>query len=481
MVYNKHDWQDGELIVPDTLNHLESGLDNASTEVNVKGYGAVGDGNTDDTVAILQAYSIAVNQNTTVYVPYGKYMVNFDNIPDKKLFRGSGVIVNNGKQFNISTTPNRNGLDKLQNPTAITKYTYGRYNTATGLSVSANTEDEAAVIGINDNSNGLENYGNRDSVAIYATNTSTAWKIDTTGVTFGSNYVDVPDDVDLSLVRVGMFIDTTENPKNTGIITGVVGNRITVNKWITMGGDGSSAIPTNNSEIIINPTTSIWGQNTVVQLNPDTPIMSAVGYEMDIINYQPHRTDVDGITVISVGSYPANAAFTARKVQSGQWYYSLLSKDSEYGLHHTGGSVGVFVDTPKTTALSIKDAPVTLGSVGVKTNTLIKTVDQSNNELFHIMNDGTLSKLIPERQAASGNVSKPIVFATGDITLDDTNKHWNEVIILTNTTANNITVTAPIMYQGTKRTSIAMKPYMSAMFVCDGLSYYNTNFTSPFV
>ena len=495
MAYNKHTWTTQELITSDKLNNIETGisenvsdiisLDNkidiVSTEINVKGYGAVGDGETDDTNAILQAYSVALDNNCSVYVPYGKYLVDFIDMPDKKLFYGNGVIVNGGKQFNISSSVNRNGHSKLQNPVAITRYTHGRFDTASALSVNTNTEDEAAVTGVDDNSTGLNNYENRDSVGIFTRNTSSGWYISTTGVTFGSNYVDLKTDVDLSEVKIGMFIDTNETPKNTGIITGVVGNRITVNKWITSGGTGDGVIPTNGSIVIVNPITAIWGQNTVVKLNENTRNIGATGYELDVINNQPHRDDVNGFLLISDGNYPANSGITVRNRGKGLWNKSLESINSEYGLHHTGGGVAVYAKNTQFTALSAVNTPTVISSTNVKTSKLIHAADENNVTLFDMNNDGQMSRFILQRQRASGDVSAPIVFATGDVNLPAVDKYPNQIVIITNTTANNITINATkINVNGTTSSTKSLKPYASAMFICDGIQYYNTNFTNPF-
>ena len=56
MVYNKHEWQDGELITSGKLNHMELGIQLADKQVSVKDYGAVGDGVADDTKSFIDAF-----------------------------------------------------------------------------------------------------------------------------------------------------------------------------------------------------------------------------------------------------------------------------------------------------------------------------------------------------------------------------------------------------------------------------------------
>lgn len=459
------------------LEKLENELNQRG--VNITWFGAIGDGTTDNTASILKAYELAKKYNSSILVPDGKYFAKLSSDVDSKYFYGVGTINNSGKRFNVSANKNRSNFETLQNPMAISRYTYGRFNPATALSVSANTEDEAAVVGINDNSDGLSGYDNRDSVALYTTNTSNGWKLNTTGISFTANTVTIPEDVDLSLVRIGMFIDTNEKPKNTGIITAIVSNTIFVNRWITFGGTATGVIPVNNSDIIINPTTAIWGQNSVVQLNKENPIMSAVGYELDIINYQPHRTDINGYTAISGGTQPANAGFTARKIQTGQWYYSLLSKDSEYGVYHTGGSVGYYVENAKFTAFVSHNSPTVLASQNAASDKLIHAVDASNNELFTMLNSGNMNKFSLQRQMGTGALASPVMFAQGDVTLPSPASHRDEIIIITNVTTGDIKLNGTISYQGKQYNPMSLKSYATAMFICDGVEYYYTNFTNP--
>lgn len=199
--------------------------------LNLKWYGATGDGKTDDTQAILKAYDDAKTLNSFVIVPEGTYFAKFDTLPDSKVFCGTGVIINDGKRFNVSTNTDHYGNGKPQNSVAFSRYTFGRFNNAAAVSVNANTDDEAAVVGIEDDSSGLSAYDNRDSVALFTTNTSGGWFIKTAATEFGKDYFIVDSSVDLSGVRVGMFVDTDETTKSTGIITGVIGNRVNVNKW----------------------------------------------------------------------------------------------------------------------------------------------------------------------------------------------------------------------------------------------------------
>ena len=82
MAYTPHEWQDGELITKESLNRIEDGIEAGGLYVNVKQYGAVGDGITDDTEAITNSIKKArenfINSNETniVVIPSGNYVIS---------------------------------------------------------------------------------------------------------------------------------------------------------------------------------------------------------------------------------------------------------------------------------------------------------------------------------------------------------------------------------------------------------------------
>jgi len=79
MVYNKHDWQDGELITAAGLNSMESGIANNASIISVKDFGAIGDKVNDDSNAINEAFLAASTGDVNnVYIPKGIYLVKND-------------------------------------------------------------------------------------------------------------------------------------------------------------------------------------------------------------------------------------------------------------------------------------------------------------------------------------------------------------------------------------------------------------------
>lgn len=465
--------EDGGLI-HNLSNGLKAKLINTGN-INVKQYGAKGDGVTDDTVAFTKAYSIAKANATTVFVPAGRYAVDFDesNKPDNLRFWGYGQINNNGVSFQISTNQNLGINVDLQNPFSVSRKTFGRYNSATAASIIANSATGMSeVMGINDESMGLENYDNRDSVGLYVSNETNGLIITTDTVGFGVNYVDVNPKTDLTNVEVGMFVDTSEKPKKTGIVKGIAGNRITVNKWLAVGNGADNQVPATGSNVIINPMTAIWGQNTLVSLNADQTSVQAIGYELDIKNDQPHRDNVDGYMAVMMGKYPGNAAYTAKSAGEGPWRYGLYSNGSETGLYHKGGSVGAVVSAAKYTGFAVWNTPISFSSSGQETDLLVNSTDDDSNALFQIKNSGELSKLRLARALTSGASSAPVIFANGDITLPDPLKSANEIKLVVNTTFADVQITAPINYEGSTLQAIGIKPHKSMAFVCDGNNYY---------
>lgn len=465
----------GDSLVDKTVNEF------TDRGVNVKWFGAIGDGVADDTVAFTKAYSIAKANATTVFVPTGRYAVAFDesNKPDNLRFWGYGQINNNGVLFQIATNQNLGINVDLQNPLSVSRKTFGSYNSAAAASVIANSATgKSAVMGINDLSTGLENYSNRDSVGLFVSNETNGLIITTDTVDFGVNYVDVNPKTDLTNVEVGMFVDTSENPKKTGIVKGITGNRITVNKWLAIGNGADNQVPATGSSVIINPMTAIWGQNTLVSLNADQTNVEATGHELDMQNNQPHRDNVDGYTSIIMGKYPGNAAYTARSAGEGPWRYGLYSNGSETGLRQDGGSVGAVVSAAKYTGFAVWDTPISFSSSGQATDLLVHSTDDDGNVLFQIKKSGELSKLKLVRDLTSGTSSAPVIFANGNITLPDPSKSANDIKLIVNTTSANVQITAPINYEGSVLQAIAIKPHKSMSFVCDGNNYYLLEFDS---
>lgn len=105
------------LIISFSQNNLYAATTQLSDGiVNVKGYGAVGDGKTDDTIAIQKAVDFAASKGGgIVFLPPGKYIITSTiTYTDKIKLRGSGqdVSIINVKFKGVGLEP-KNKLNKL--------------------------------------------------------------------------------------------------------------------------------------------------------------------------------------------------------------------------------------------------------------------------------------------------------------------------------------------------------------------------------
>jgi hypothetical protein len=71
----KNDWQNGDLFTPAAANDMANAVNNLDIFINVKDYGAVGNGVTDDTTAIEAAYT-ASGTSGCIFFPAGSYVYN---------------------------------------------------------------------------------------------------------------------------------------------------------------------------------------------------------------------------------------------------------------------------------------------------------------------------------------------------------------------------------------------------------------------
>jgi hypothetical protein len=84
----KNDWANGDLFTPAAANDMANAVNNVNLVFNVKNYGAVGDGTTDDRASIQTAIDAAVAAGGgTVYMPVGVYKLT------TKLTLGNGVTL----------------------------------------------------------------------------------------------------------------------------------------------------------------------------------------------------------------------------------------------------------------------------------------------------------------------------------------------------------------------------------------------------
>jgi len=221
MVYNKHEWQDNELITATNLNRIEQILDFINSSVNVKDFGALGDGVTDDTSYFLSAINTANNTGKAVFVPNGTYLITQELVLNGIYLFGE----------NVSKT------------TIVSKAKY-----AISLNYQAGIKNIS--ININDSDSTAINFGSRnadetisqngdtsnvDNVIIYAnTNNSIGILMEPVDVnTTGNIHVYNCNITNLTMYHIGTAIKI--NSRNYGYINSNSFRNITVRGYILNG------------------------------------------------------------------------------------------------------------------------------------------------------------------------------------------------------------------------------------------------------
>ena len=164
--------------------------------------------------------------------------------------------------------------------------TFGTYENAAVESIIANDASaRAEVLGIRlEDDHILATYTNRDSVASYHSNRSRKPSYNIDNVTYTVNSVTVPPGIDLSKIKNGMIIDTKHNPKFSGFIVGVVGQKILINNWYEMGNTTKGQVPAGTTGILVDPMTTPWVDNSNLYLAAEDDSLDGVVFEGGIIN-----------------------------------------------------------------------------------------------------------------------------------------------------------------------------------------------------
>ena len=164
--------------------------------------------------------------------------------------------------------------------------TFGTYENAAVESIIANNASaRAEVLGIRlEDDHILATYTNRDSVASYHSNRSRQPSYNIDNVTYTVNSVTVPQGIDLSKIKNGMIIDTKHNPKFSGFIVGVEGQKILINNWYEMGNTSKGQVPSGTTGILVDPMTTPWVDNSNLYLAAEDDSLDGVVFEGGIIN-----------------------------------------------------------------------------------------------------------------------------------------------------------------------------------------------------
>ena len=188
--------------------------------------------------------------------------------------------------------------------------TFGTYENAAVESIIANDASaRPEVLGIRlEDDHMLATYTNRDSVTIYRSNRSRKPTYNIDNVEYTVNSVTVPDGIDLSKIKNGMIIDTKHNPKFSGFIVGVVGQKILINNWYEMGNPTKGQVPAGTTGILVDPMTTPFVDNSNLYLDAEDDSLDGVVFEAGIINEKADNIG-KGVNVVSLGTKSPEVGF----------------------------------------------------------------------------------------------------------------------------------------------------------------------------
>jgi hypothetical protein len=384
--------------------------------VNVKDFGAVGDGVTDDTAAFSAAAIAAPALDTlgppnntstiprantsSVFVPSGNYLLtSLVDVANKNTtwILASGAKITGSDFLNGKTV--REGL-KVTNG-----YPYGILDSPAGFNVTLGGEysDKPAPIAGVSNPAALAEYDNFDGVALLGTAYSFPALADIATANYTSNTAVMPE---LSAdqkkrLRRGMLIETKHATPYVGA----------VDSWVHSGGQTTITIedgwyeyknsiagiqtPANGTGLLLSPVTKIWGGNFVVNLTQSGAARAGIGCEISYRNLLATSGDNPdaglyrnwgylsaAVAENTPSHFKSQAAFIAR----GWWNYGYVSDNQEIGLYY------------KTTSGS---------KLGIKTRmnfagTVLLAEDTTNNTRYQIKGAGDTEHGDPAVTAPSG-------------------------------------------------------------------------------
>lgn len=226
------------------------------------------------------------------------------------------------------------------------RYTYGMRGNAVVAAIKANSNSpfNFPVLGFS-YTKAMSKYNDRDSVALYADNTSPAylpWEI-LSDTKFTPTSVS-SSNIDLNRIKKGMIIETATNPKWTGYVVSVHINKITTSGWVNQS-TKRMGTPQDGVGVYLNPLTKVWASNFNVFIPEDGRADKAVIQENAIVNNKVENPKfiygIDNV-VLPQSKFGGSVAFQARSSSSGnmqKWavgYLALGSKNANFSSSDAG-------------------------------------------------------------------------------------------------------------------------------------------------
>jgi len=408
--------------------------DKLSRYVDVKDFGAKGDGTTDDSDAFEAAALAAVGAQTMtqgdldravtaeVHVPAGNYhitrVIKTGNKQIRWILSSGAVIPNLGTNVGpLETnatydTPNYIYGHVAYNNMRVTKRPCGSRDMNTGFSaqISANPQRGAEIAGFSFPTS-LAAYQDRDAVGIYAdvyadpneqilintVDSYTATRV---------NFLTPLTEIQVSRLRVGIIIDTRHSGlKYSGSVTSwdPSGSWIETAGWYKMGVTTAGQVPPGSNGILINPVTKIWGANFQVKVPSASHAHSAAGLEIGLSNWKQDSIRFGQQADLAYDNSPFymwgchitnfNTNTQSYKAQSllqldgRSWYGVVTNNAVENGFYHRGGGSALITQNA---SLNYRGRILNSGRYIMETKTSLVTNVPDENTSNSFYWDGTL-------------------------------------------------------------------------------------------
>jgi hypothetical protein len=293
-------------------------------------YGTAANWSNAATTAIA---SVSTGSTIQTNVPYGSY-----SLPTVAITGGNlpvWIVASDASVDAMKLGASSGGA--VVRPRRTLAWTFGTYDNAAAASVISNpTYDQPAQVSGFNTPSAVSAYSDRDSVAFYSSNLAPAAAATFASATYTATTIVPNVAVDVSLLRVGMLIDTLHVVKFTGTITGWAndGSFITTSGWFAQGNASAGQVPSGGTGAVLNPITKAWAQNTNVFLETTSYANAITAAEIGVFNNkaEPVVSNEDnpalsnpyawGVDVVSLGTYSPTHAFLAR----GNFRYGYMSR-----------------------------------------------------------------------------------------------------------------------------------------------------------
>ena len=403
-------------------------------------------------------------------------------------------------------------LDKIGGKVSKTNM-YGTRDNACILNVN-NTNRDADVLNLS-SFKGLAQYVDRDNVNIYS-HSEAPMGMRLNAITFSENSVTFATGIDLSNVKIGMYIDCynsdyyNPNDKYSGFIKEINGNVITVDGWgkynyLVNGVVPNGQIPPSNYNfVVINGATKTWVVNYNASLVNNSLAKKAVIAEYGLFNSKSetdNNADVSGLDIVNFkGKSQFGIRIRKKSSSNGEIANGIDTAGVNYGFvnnsaEHTAfknkssGERGFCNDSSKTGFINMKaaeigfqnvSAPIGFTTSGLDTEKGYRATDKNGNEYLLTSGSGKYRKLSLAKSVITSdtslNLENNVMFyisGSRNITLPPcTHALEFRIFKIFSTGESIITSTSDIKNSGLAVKSLTLTPYKMYEMFTDGSTWF---------